>query len=113
MKGEIYRLSQLIGMDARDTAERDRGEVVDVRAVKVNSDLQGARLQGLILAAHHTGSLLGYDRGANGGPALVRWTVQQLHRHALFAPWDSVVALDWERGIVTVDDDRLGPLRDV
>ncbi|WP_166375922.1 PRC-barrel domain containing protein [Aeromicrobium phragmitis] len=113
MKGDTHRLSDLVGMDVRDDDGASRGVVVDLRAVRVDGSRDRARVQGFVVAPHHTGSMLGYDRGANRGPAILRWAIRRLHRGAVFAPWESVVELDWSANVLRVDASRLERLRSV
>lgn len=89
---DVRRLSTLTGMDVI-TPEGRYGRVLDVRF--------GARPDGSLpvesfLVGHgRPGSLLGYDRRGDQGPALVRTVVRRLHRHSAIVPATDA-EVDWD-----------------
>lgn len=79
-----------------------RTRVLDVRFSRVSArDLTGAEVCGLIVGPQgRPGSLLGYDRAAEQGPAPIARIVRWLHRNARFVPYDETVQIRWDDGVV-------------
>ena len=99
-----HTLAELLRTGVRRADGRAVGDVLDVR-------LDGEqRVAGLIVGPGRPGSLLGYDRSADQGPAVVRAVVRWLHRHARYVRWEQLGPLDWERSVVTVTGE-LEPVR--
>ena len=97
------RLSELIGLRVELADGRHAGFVQDVR-LRGSQRLAGLFPElvtdGLVIGPHPRGTLLGYDRRRDQGPALVRWLVRARHRHSFYAAWESVADLDTEHGVV-------------
>lgn len=89
-------LAELLRSTVRDRDGRVLGGVLDVRLDERH------RVAGLVVGPGRPGSMLGYDRSTDQGPALVRVVVRWLHRHAVYVRWEHVDAIDWDAGAVTV-----------
>ncbi|WP_370617889.1 PRC-barrel domain-containing protein [Mumia sp. Pv 4-285] len=107
------RLSQLLGLEVVGPDGERVGYVNDVRAVLSagTSGYTSMTLEGLVVSHRTAGSLLGYDRRAEQGPALVRAVVFALHRHATFASFDDVEEIDLDRRQIRLGRDPV-PLRE-
>lgn len=100
-----HRLSRLTGMHVRGPGGRI-GRVLDAR---FEPDGRGDPvLSSLVVGRGRPGSLLGYDRRGDQGPALVRLVVRRLHRHSVLVPASSA-EVDWEAGVVRVDHEPSDP----
>jgi hypothetical protein len=87
------KASDLIGLDVLDRGGRRLGVVVDLRCVQdgpVRGLLATLRVDALIVAARHTGSMLGYGRPEQNAPWLVAALVRLLHRPVRVVPWSAV-----------------------
>jgi hypothetical protein len=108
-----HLLREILGMDVFAADGRRLGHVNDLRLAPTRA-VEGiiARLvvDGLIIDGRHAGSMLGYDRRAEQGPRLVRWTVRGMHRHAGYAPWTAVSEIDWPANEITLSVQSLDPL---
>jgi hypothetical protein len=109
----VCRLVDLLGLPVLAVDGSRLGLVNDLRLVPANK-LRGVFAElvvdGIVVAGHHAGSMLGYDRRAEQGPRLVRVLVRALHRHAGYVPWSDVTGIDLEtREIHT----KLSTLRDL
>ena len=94
-----HRLSELTGMDVR-TPEGRYGRVLDAR---FSPDDRGTLLlTSLVVGRGRPGSLLGYDRRGDQGPAVVRGLVRRLHRHSALVAAETA-RIDWSVGIVSVE----------
>jgi hypothetical protein len=76
---------------------------VRVRASAGTVGYGGLVVDGLVVAQHNTGSLLGYDRRPQQGPALIRAIVAYLHRNAGYVPWGGVHTVDWDKRQIRLD----------
>jgi sporulation protein YlmC with PRC-barrel domain len=91
------KASDLIGTAVHDANGQRLGVITDLRCVQdgpLRGAMQAPRVSAIIVSRRHTGSLLGYERGNQQGPWLIRKIVQRLHRHALLIPWDSITRTD-------------------
>jgi hypothetical protein len=88
------RASDLIGREVFDAAGDRIGVITDIRCVQ-DGPLRGKnaalRVDALLVSRHHTGSMLGYDRRKQQGPAVVRLIVAWLHRSMRVVPWSDVL----------------------
>lgn len=103
------RASDLIGREVQTADGTGVGVITDVRCVQ-DGPMRGTqaalRLDALLVSRHHTGSVLGYDRGRRQGPWVVRAIVGALHRHMQVVPWSAVedegppirLSRDWQAG---------------
>lgn len=91
-----HALAELLRSPVRGRDGRPLGGVLDVRLDERH------RVAGLVVGPGRPGSMLGYDRSSDQGPALVRGVVRWIHRHARYVPWDGVERIDWDGGAVTV-----------
>jgi hypothetical protein len=109
---ETHRLSELLGLPVEGPDGRRLGEVGDVRLTRTAGRSGPVQLvaEGLVVGGGHPGSLLGYDRRGEQGPALVRAVVRWLHRDARYLAWPLVRRIDWERGVVVAATAALPPL---
>jgi len=102
-----HRLGQLLGMRVVSATGAVLGQVNDVRvrAPAGTVGYGGLVVEGLVVAQHDTGSLLGYDRRPQQGPALIRAIVAYLHRRAGYVTWGGVHAVDWDerQGLLSVE----------
>jgi len=109
------RLSDLLGADVVDAAGEPVGRVTDVRLAQTGPVGAGVLAQfvveSLLVSPRHTGSLFGYERRHDQGPALLRAAVRALHRRAVMIAWDDVDEWDVEgrRVTLTRDHDRHPP----
>lgn len=100
-----HPLSRLTGMDAHGPDGR-LGRVLDAR---FEPDGRGELVLSSLVVGHgRPGSLLGYDRRGDQGPALVHLVVRRLHRHSVLVPASSA-EIDWEAGVVRVDHEPSDP----
>lgn len=87
------RASELIGREVTDAGGKAIGVVTDVRCVD-DGPLPGSnaalRIDSLLVSRHHTGSVLGYERGRKQGPLVIRLLVRWLHRHMVEVPWSDI-----------------------
>jgi hypothetical protein len=104
------RASDLIGLDVLDRAGRRLGVVVDLRCVQ-DGPPRGTqatlRVDALIVAARHAGTMLGYGRPEQKAPWLIAAVVALLHRPVQVVPWSAVAD---HTGQITlhVEADRIG-----
>jgi sporulation protein YlmC with PRC-barrel domain len=109
------RLSELLGADVVDAAGESVGRVTDVRLAQTGPVGTGVLAQfvveSLLVSPRHTGSLFGYERRHDQGPALLRAVVRWLHRRAVMVVWDDVDEWDVDGHRVTLsrDHDRHPP----
>jgi hypothetical protein len=95
----------------REVVGRDGNRVAVVTDVRLVAEgpprgLTGGatlRVRGLVLSAHHTGSILGYDRHPGLGPKLVAALVRRLHRNARYPDWQQVTSAAEHRVELDVD----------
>lgn len=107
------RLSSLLGLKVVGPSGEHLGYVNDVRAVLPagTSGYTAMTLEGLVVSHRTAGSLLGYDRRAEQGPAAVRALVGFLHRHATYAAWDTLDEIDLDAGRIRLREAPV-PLRE-
>ena len=107
-----HRLGQLLGMSVISATGRVLGQVNDVRvrAPAGTVGYGGLVVDGLVVAQHDTGSLLGYDRRPQQGPALIRAIVARLHRRAGYVTWGGVHVVDWDERRVLLSVEALEKL---
>jgi sporulation protein YlmC with PRC-barrel domain len=106
-------LHELIGLQVRFADGRNAGNVHDVRLApsdRVRGVLSELVTDGLVVGRPRPGTLLGYDRSPEQGPAIVRVLVRVIHRHTGYVPWTSVVAVDFDSGEVRLSVDSLDRL---
>lgn len=96
----LYRLDQLLGMTV-EHGSRALGRVLDVRVTP-----EGDRLvcTHLIVGRGRPGSMLGYDRGGDRGPAPLSHLIRWLHRHSGQIAFARITDLDWDAGTIAVDE---------
>jgi len=89
-----------LGMRVLAADGRRLGLVNDLRLAPTGRVGLSAELvvEGIVVDGRHAGSMLGYDRRRDQGPWLVRRPVRALHRHAGYAPWSAVEAVDLDAG---------------
>ena len=104
------RLTDLLGADVVDAAGDPLGQVTDVRLAQTGPVGTGvlARFvaESLLVSPRHTGSLFGYERRHDQGPALLRAAVRLLHRRAVMVRWDAVDEWDVEARRITLTRDH-------
>jgi hypothetical protein len=96
------RMGELLGMRVRAAHPDLRGKVLDVR---LRPERDRLVVTHLVVGPGRPGALLGYERSDFDGPWLVRTVVEHLHRHVRLAPWDDVLDVDWDEGVVTIGED--------
>jgi hypothetical protein len=79
-------------------------------ALLADGERGGLVVDGLVVAQHDTGSLLGYDRRPQQGPALIRAIVAYLHRRAGYVTWGGVHTVDWDERRVLLSVETLEKL---
>ena len=92
------RAGDLIGRGVVDEHGRPVGVCTDIRC-EVRRPADAApelTMVGLLVSPHHTGSLLGYERGRTKGPWLLSVLIRRLHRGLRFVPWEDVVEVPRE-----------------
>jgi sporulation protein YlmC with PRC-barrel domain len=109
-----HRLGQLLGMRVLSATGEPLGQVNDVRvrARSGTAGYGGLVVDGLVVAQHDTGSLLGYDRRPQQGPALIRAIVAYLHRRAGYVTWGGVHTVDWDKRQVLLNVETLEDLKE-
>ena len=109
-----HRLGQLLGMSVVSATGAVLGQVNDVRVRAPSGTIGygGLVVDGLVVAQHETGSLLGYDRRPQQGPALIRSIVAYLHRKAGYVPWGGVHAVEWDERQVLLSVETLEKLEE-
>ena len=94
------RLSDILGADVIGADGAELGQVTDVRLAQTGPVPPGPGVlaelvvESLLVSPRHTGSLFGYERRRDQGPALLRAVVRRLHRHAILVDWTAVA--DWD-----------------
>lgn len=109
-----HRVSDILGMTVTFSDGSSAGMISDLRVLAEAGIAGYANLtvEGLVITQRGTGALLGYDRRAEQGPALVRGIVRLLHRGAGYAAWSDVATIDWTHKSLTLDTRALAPLAD-
>jgi hypothetical protein len=92
------RLSELLGCVVVDQRGRLAGRVHDVRLVQdgppVGQFGASLRLLGLVVGRHAIGARFGYDRGAMGGPWLLKQLAGAGSRSGRYVDWGLVRSVD-------------------
>jgi hypothetical protein len=91
-------LNDLLGCDVLTGDGARLGWVIDVR-VKTSGPSEPVQVlpfDALIVSRRSTGSLFGYERRREQGPALLAWFFRRLHRDARLVPWSGVA--QWTPG---------------
>lgn len=105
-----HRLDHLLGMTVHSNG-RTLGRVLDVRLTiaAVGTEESVLNCTDLIVGRARPGAMLGYDRGGDRGPLLLRELIRWWHRHTGQVPLRELVGIDWDAGTVEVRDgmDRL------
>lgn len=91
-----HRMRDLLELKARRATGGQLGGVLDVRIDSRH------RVAGLLVGPGRPGSLLGYDRDRDQGPAAVGSLVRWLHRHVRYVRWEQVAPVYWGGGQLTV-----------
>jgi sporulation protein YlmC with PRC-barrel domain len=109
-----HRLGRLLGMNVISATGESLGQVNDVRVRAPSGTIGYGALvvDGLVVAQHETGSLLGYDRRSQQGPLLIRAIVGFLHRNAGYIPWSGVHTVDWDKRQVLLNVETLEDLEE-
>jgi hypothetical protein len=107
--GVRHRISELLGSRVRLPDGSCPGFVNEVRLAG-GPGLQSYVVDGLVVGSRVQGSMLGYDRREVLGPRVLRAVVRLVNRDLSYAPWTSVLRIDWDERVVEVE--RLGPLTD-
>lgn len=104
----LHRLRELLKMKVRTAAGESLGGVLDVRV-----DGQHG-IAGFVVGPGRPGSLLGYDRNRQQGPAMVGAVVRWLHRRVRYVRWEQVAPVYWAGGELTVagEPEALRPVGD-
>ena len=100
------RLTDVIERDVIDQTGRSWGQVHDLHLVQ-DGPIAGEgdaafRLHGLVVGRGSFGTQLGYAGHANKtrGPWVIKTLVRWFHRHAVYIPWQHVVAVEDARILV-------------
>lgn len=100
-----HRFDDLLGMRIRFADGRDGDQVVDARLApsgRVPGPLAELVVDGLVVGRMRPGTLFGYDRHPDQGPAMIRALVRWLHRDTGYLRWSDVDHVDWDAGVVHV-----------
>ena len=111
--GRPYRVGDLLGMQVVGSRENVLGQVTDVR-VSWETDATGESVMvvdGFVVGSGRSGSLLGYDRRQEQGPALLGAVVRWLHRRSVVVGWSDVRHVDWAERSVRLTTDHGERLR--
>jgi PRC-barrel domain len=95
-------LNDLLGCDVLTHDGTKLGRVVDVR-VKTAGPAQPVQVlpfDALLVSRRPTGSLFGYERRREQGPALLARFFRAIHRNACLVPWSGVA--QWNPGSTVV-----------
>lgn len=87
------RAGDLIGRGVVDAHGRPVGVCTDIRCAVRQGPADTApelQLVGLLVSPHHTGSLLGYERGRTKGPWLLAVLIRRLHKGMGLVHWEDV-----------------------
>lgn len=95
----LHRLDQLLGMSVRHGSQ-SLGQVLDVRVTPRRGRLVCTHL---IVGRGRPGSMLGYDRGGDRGPAPLSHLIRWLHRHTGQIAFARITDLGWDTGTIVVD----------
>ena len=88
------RAGELIGRPVVDSARNPLGVCTDLRCRRLQGPADTGpvlELTGVLVSPHHTGALLGYERGRTQGPLVVAKLVAWLHRGMVLVAWDDLV----------------------
>jgi len=97
----LRRLNDLLTMNVAGPPGERPGRVIDVRMEPDRADpANRIVLTALVVGRGRPGSMLGYDRQQDMGPALLARLVRHLHRHTGIASLREVDHIDWERSLV-------------
>lgn len=94
----VRRLDEVLNL----TVTRDGTEVGHVLDVRVEPRGDALRCVSLVVGRGRPGSMLGYDRKEDMGPALLRKAIRWVHRHTVLVDLDDVVAVDWDARTIEV-----------
>ncbi|KRF11355.1 hypothetical protein ASG90_16490 [Nocardioides sp. Soil797] len=100
-KGRTRPLDRLLGMNVRH-GDESLGRVTDIRLEPRNSDHTTEFVCTHLVVGHgRPGSMLGYDRQQDMGPAILGHAIRWLHRHTGQLPISDVTDIDWEGAMIT------------
>ena len=85
-------LNDLLGCDVLADDGTKLGRVIDVRVSTAGADepVQVLPFHSLLVSRRRTGSLFGYERRREQGPALLARFFRAIHRDARLVPWPGV-----------------------
>ncbi|WP_153502583.1 hypothetical protein [Cumulibacter manganitolerans] len=99
----VHSLNRLSNLRLTGPQAREKDRILDVRLAYSGSTLSSAYVTGLIVGpAGRPGSMLGYERRAEQGPALLAAVVGRIHRHARYLQLSEAVHIDWAGGRIDV-----------
>ncbi len=103
-----HRLGDLLVSSVAGPDGEDLGHVLDVRMAP-DGELASGRVHavGLVVGrVGRPGSLMGYERSEDQGPALLAALVRRIHRRTSYVPMERVARIDWEGRVVHLADER-------
>jgi sporulation protein YlmC with PRC-barrel domain len=91
-------LNDLLGCDVLTDDGTKLGHVIDIRLKTAGRDqpVQVLPFDALIVSRRRTGSLFGYERRREQGPALLAYFFRKIHRDTRLVPWSGVA--QWTPG---------------
>ena len=91
-------LNDFLGCEVLTDDGTNLGRVIDVRVKTAGPDepVQVLPFDALLVSRRSTGSLFGYERRREQGPAVLAWFFRAIHRDARLVPWSGVA--NWTPG---------------
>jgi hypothetical protein len=100
---EVHSLNRLANLRLTGAHADRKDRILDVRLAYRGSTLSSAYVTGFVVGpAGRPGSMLGYERSAEQGPALLAAVIGRIHRHARYLPLSDAVHIDWAAGRIDV-----------
>ncbi|AXH96565.1 hypothetical protein [Ornithinimicrobium avium] len=101
-----HRLGDLLAVRVTSADGERLGQVLDVRMAPAGELASGrVRAVGLIVGrVGRPGSLMGYERDEDQGPAALAVLVRRIHRDTAYVPMEQVAQIDWDEREVRLGD---------
>ncbi|RIK17409.1 MAG: hypothetical protein DCC50_01780 [Acidobacteria bacterium] len=103
-----HRLGDLLESSVTGADGDALGHVLDVRMAPAG-ELSSGRVHavGLVVGrVGRPGSLMGYERSEDQGPAVLAALVHRIHRDTTYLPMERVARIDWDERVVHLADER-------
>jgi len=105
-------LNDLIGCDVLTDDGTRLGHVIDVRVKTAgpNEPVQVLPFDALLVSRRGTGSLFGYERRREQGPAVLAWFFRAVHKNSRLVPWSGVARWDAGQTVVLKPGAAIDPI---